>query len=191
MDYIGEAVRVLQRDGLVIYPTETVYGLGADAFSEDAIMKVFEAKHRPLSQPISVAVSDIGMLRCIAHVSPTDEEFLDRFLPGPVTVVLKAKRLLPGILTAGTGLIGVRIPAHPVPIALIEGLDSPVTATSANVHGAPEPRTPGDCRIMHDYLIDGGSLPGRPSTVVDLTGQRILRRGADADQIESYLSSGR
>ena len=186
-----EGVRVLQRDGLVIYPTETVYGLGADAFSDDAILKVFEAKHRPLSQPISVAVSDIEMLMCIAYVSPADEEFIARFLPGPVTVVLKAKRLLPATLTAGTGLIGIRIPAHPVPIALIEGMDSPITATSANVHGAPEPRTPGDCRIMHDYLIDGGSLPGQPSTVVDLTERRILRRGADVDQIESYLSSGR
>jgi len=182
---------VFSNGRLVIYPTETVYGLGGDAFSEDAINKVFEAKHRPISQPISIAVLDLEMLHLVAHVSPSAEEFISQFLPGPVTVVLTAKRLLPPILTSGTGLIGIRIPAHPIPLALVEGLDSPITATSANIHGSPEPRTIADCRVMHDYLIDGGSLPGQPSTVVDSQRTGSSAAGSNADRIESFLSSGR
>ena len=94
---IEKAVSVLLRDGLVVYPTETVYGLGADALSEPAVLKVFEAKQRLLGKPISVAVSDLEMIYGIAYVDEFAEEFIDRFLPGPVTVVLPVKNSLPGV----------------------------------------------------------------------------------------------
>ncbi|MBR5450312.1 MAG: Sua5/YciO/YrdC/YwlC family protein, partial [Methanocorpusculum sp.] len=93
---IEKAVSVLSRDGLVVYPTETVYGLGADALSEPAVIKVFESKQRLLGKPISVAVSDLEMIYGIAYVDEFAEEFIDRFLPGPVTVVLPVKSSLPG-----------------------------------------------------------------------------------------------
>ncbi|OPY38742.1 MAG: Threonylcarbamoyl-AMP synthase [Methanoregula sp. PtaU1.Bin051] len=188
MDIIEKAVSVLAHDGTVIYPTETVYGLGADAFSDNAIAKVYEAKKRPLSQPISVAVSDYEMLSAVAHVEPGMEEFIQTFLPGPVTVVLRAKHVIPDILTGGTGLIGIRIPAHELALRLIERFDSPITATSANLHGAKDPATPDECTVPRDLLIDAGRLPGTPSTVVDCTTMTILRRGAEAGRIEQYLS---
>ena len=188
MDLISQAVRVLQRDGLVVYPTETIYGLGGDALSENAIQKVYEAKQRPLSQPISVAVSDRDMLGAIAVVPADAEEFLERFLPGPVTVVLKAKSYLPSILTGGTDMIGIRIPAHETALSIISAFDGPITATSANFHGEKDPVVPGDVHVPHDLLIDGGRLPGTPSTVVDLVNRRVLRAGAKIEEVTAFLT---
>jgi L-threonylcarbamoyladenylate synthase len=116
------------------------------------------------------------------------EEFIQAFLPGPVTVILKAKHIIPDILTGGTGMIGIRIPAHELALRLIERFDSPITATSANLHGAKDPATPDECTVPRDLLIDGGRLPGTPSTVVDLTTMTILRRGGQVDKIEQFLS---
>jgi L-threonylcarbamoyladenylate synthase len=189
MDLIERAVSVLMHDGTVVYPTETVYGLGADALSENAILKVYEAKKRPPGQPISIAVSDFEMLCAVARVDAPLQEFIQAFLPGPVTVVLKAKRVLPEILTGGTGLIGVRIPSHELALRLIERFDSPITATSANLHGAKDPATPDECTVPRDIFIDGGRLPGTPSTVVDLVNRIILRRGVQAEQIEQFLAT--
>jgi L-threonylcarbamoyladenylate synthase len=191
MDQIAQAVRVLQRDGLVVYPTDTVYGLGADAFSDDAILRVYEAKQRPLSEPISIAVADIEMAQAVSCVDEDALAFMERFLPGPVTVVLRAKTCLPGILTGGTGLIGIRIPAHPVPEALTRMLDGPITATSANLHGDRDPATTNDVHVPHDMTIEGGKLPGTPSTVVDLVHRCILRQGEGWRQVEAVLSTPR
>lgn len=187
MDIIEKAVRILMHDGLVIYPTETLYGLGADAFSDEAIIRVYEAKKRPLGMPISIAVSDFDMLAAVAHVRPGMEGFLDEFLPGPVTVILPARNSVPEILTGGTGMIGIRMPAHEMAKRLIERFDAPITATSANLHGAKDPQTPDQCTVPHEFLIDGGRLPGTPSTVVDLVGKTILRPGADVERIGQFL----
>jgi len=189
MDIIEKAVSVLMHDGIVVYPTETVYGLGVDALSDEAIMKVYEAKQRPLAMPISIAVSDFDMLRAVARVEPRMEGFLQAFLPGPVTVVLPARGCIPPILTGGTGLIGIRLPAHDLALRLIARFDGPITATSANLHGAKDPVTPDECTVPRDLLIDGGRLPGIPSTVVDLIEKRILRRGARCEEIETFLST--
>ncbi|QYZ78918.1 threonylcarbamoyl-AMP synthase [Methanofollis formosanus] len=186
---IQKAVRVLRRDGLVVYPTDTIYGLGADALSELAVERVYEAKMRPPSLPVSVAVCDIEMLGAIARLDEAAERFVDRFLPGPVTVVLKAKSCLPTSLTGGTGTIGVRFPDHPVALALIRELDAPITATSANIHGGPDPITPDQVHVPHDFLIDGGVLRGTPSTVVDLVHRRVLRQGALIEEVGAFLGA--
>ncbi|BBL67383.1 L-threonylcarbamoyladenylate synthase [Methanoculleus chikugoensis] len=189
MDPIDMAVRVLSRDGLVVYPTETVYGLGADALSEDAVMRVYEAKNRPVSKPISVAVSDMEMLDAVAVVDDAARAFIERFLPGPVTVVLPAKSCLPEILTGGTGLIGVRWPDHEIALAIISRLDTPITSTSANISDDIPPTRPEEVSVPHDYLVDGGELSGTPSTVVDLTARRILRKGAEWEAVEAFLET--
>jgi len=189
MDIIDQAVSVLMHDGLVIYPTDTVYGLGADAFSDEAIEKVYEAKKRDLSKPISIAVSDFEMLGAVSCIDRSMEEFIEKFLPGPVTVVVPARRMIPDILTGGTGMIGVRIPAHGIALQVIERFDAPITATSANISGGKDPQTPDECSVPRDLLIDGGRLSGIPSTVVDLISKTIIRRGAEADAIESFLRS--
>jgi L-threonylcarbamoyladenylate synthase len=189
MDTIEMAVRVLQRDGIIVYPTETVYGLGADALSEDAVIRVYEAKNRPLSKPISVAVSDLEMLKAIAVVDDVAQAFIDRFLPGPVTVILPAKSCLPPILTGGTGMIGIRWPDNEIAHAIIERLDAPITATSANISDENAPTRPEEVYVPFDYLVDGGELPGTPSTVVDLTTCRILRKGPEWEDVEAFLQA--
>jgi len=152
-------------------------------------LKVYEAKQRPIAMPISIAVSDFDMLRTVARVEPRMEDFLQAFLPGPVTIVLAAKTCIPGILTGGTGMIGIRLPAHDLALQLIERFDGPITATSANLHGAKDPVTPDECTVPRDLLIDGGRLPGIPSTVVDLVEKKIIRKGAQWDRIETFLST--
>jgi L-threonylcarbamoyladenylate synthase len=188
MTPVERAVSILRHDGIVIYPTDTIYGLGGDAFSEEAILKVYEAKRRPLSSPISIAVCAIDMIHGVAKVDEYASLFIDHFLPGPVTVVLPARNSVPEILTGGAGMIGIRFPAHPLALELISLFDSPVTATSANLSGAKDPVTPEECHIPHDFLIDAGRLPGIPSTVVDLPSKRILREGALCSEVSAYLS---
>jgi L-threonylcarbamoyladenylate synthase len=95
------------------------------------------------------------------------------------------------MLTGGTGQIGIRFPRHPVALRLISLIDTPITATSANIGGAKDPVIPGECHVAHDYLIDAGKLPGTPSTVVDITERRIIRAGAQLEQVVTYLSSQR
>jgi len=187
MDIVERAVQVLRRDGIIVYPTDTVYGLGGDAFSDDAVLRVYEAKRRPVGKPISVAVSDTEMLCAIAVVDDFSMDFIGRFLPGPVTVILESRSCLPALLTGGTGRIGVRIPAHDLALEIIRGLDSPITATSANVSGESDPASPQEVRVPYDLLVNGGALSGLPSTVVDLMERRILRRGALAEEVETYL----
>ena len=187
MEIVERAVQVLRRDGIIVYPTDTVYGLGGDAFSEDAVLRVYEAKMRPMGKPISVAVSDTEMLCAIAFVDDLSLDFIGRFLPGPVTVILESRSCIPDILTGGTGRIGVRIPAHDLALGIIRGLDSPITATSANISGEKDPVSPEEVRVPYDLLVNGGALSGLPSTVVDLGEKRILRKGALAEEVEIYL----
>jgi Sua5/YciO/YrdC/YwlC family protein len=184
---IEKAVKVLARDGLVVYPTETVYGLGADALSETAVLKVYEAKSREPGKPISVAVSDIEMIYAIAHVDEFAEQFIDKFLPGPVTVVLPVKNILPPDLSGGTGTIGIRYPDHALALELISAFDSPITSTSANLSGEVSPVTANMVNVPHDYLLDGGKCGGTPSTVVNLATRKIERPGAMIDEIVSFI----
>ncbi len=187
MDRVESAVEILKHDGIVVYPTETVYGLGGDAFSDEAILKVYEAKKRPLSMPISIAVCSCDMIHGVAKTDDRALGFIDRFLPGPVTVVLPARNSVPDVLTGGTGMIGIRFPSHPVALRLIEMFDSPITATSANLSGSKDPVTPDECHVAYDLLIDAGKLPGTPSTVIDLVSGDIIRSGASVSEIEDYI----
>jgi L-threonylcarbamoyladenylate synthase len=187
MDQIERAVRVLARDGLVVYPTETVYGLGADALSDEAIRSVYESKHRSFSEPISIAVADLEMLATVARLNPLAEEFVERFLPGPFTALVEARPILPCQLHCGTGLIGIRMPAHPIAAELVSRFDAPITATSANTHGAPEPATVNDVHCYRDFTIDAGRLPGTPSTVVDLVNRTLIRAGMGVEDAIAFL----
>jgi len=187
MDIVERAVQVLRRDGIIVYPTDTVYGLGGDAFSDDAVLRVFEAKMRPLGKPISVAVSDTEMLCAIAVVDDFSLDFIGRFLPGPVTIILESRSCIPDLITGGTGRVGVRIPAHDLALEIIRGLDAPITATSANISGEKDPASPEEVRVPYDLLVKGGILSGLPSTVVDLMERRIIRRGTLDEEVEIYL----
>ncbi|HNO08513.1 MAG TPA: Sua5/YciO/YrdC/YwlC family protein, partial [Methanoregulaceae archaeon] len=130
------------------------------------------------------------MIHGVAKINEYAATFIDHFLPGPVTVILPARNSVPAILTGGTGMLGIRFPNHPLALRLISLVGSPITATSANVSGGRDPLTPSECHVAHDYLLDGGILPGAPSTVVDIGERRILRPGALVEEVVSYLSRG-
>ena len=180
------------RDGeVVVYPTETVYGLAADALSPAAVERVFAVKGRDHDKPISLAVPDVEA--ATEYTSPTarEEEFMRAFLPGPVTVLVEARERVPDVLTAGEDRVGVRVPDHPTALALLREV-APLTATSANVSGEPSARQASDVdaavREASATVIDGGELPGTESTVVDVAEGVMHRRGARADEIAAWLA---
>lgn len=189
---LDTAAQALRDGDLVVYPTETVYGLGADALDSDAVERVFDAKRRPQAKPISMAAPDIDT--ALEYTRPTDREraFLESFLPGPVTVILERTPAVPDILTAGRERVGVRIPDHDGALALLERV-SPITATSANVSGRQSARRPtavdDEVRNAAAVVLDGGETPGGGSTVVDVAAGKILRRGPKADEIDAWLTS--
>jgi len=179
------AVRVLRTGGLVAFPTETFYGLGALALDEAAVARVFQAKGRPSDKPLLVLVDSLAMVERVAHEVPDRaRRLMARYWPGPLTLVLSARTDLPKALTAGTGTIGVRLSGHPVARALVQAAGAPVTAPSANPHGRASPRTADDVLAALgpgvDLVLDGGPTPGGPaSTVLDVTGVTavLLRPG--------------
>jgi len=165
---IRAAIERIKHGGTVIYPTETVYGLGADAFSEPAVRKVYELKRRELSKPISIAVASFEMLQTVAYVDAASLDLLSALLPGPVTVLLRKKECVPDLLTAGSDLIGIRFPDHEIALRLISGT-GPITTTSANISGQPPPTRAEEVEIAADLLIKGGRCKySMPSTVLAL-----------------------
>lgn len=191
---IQELVEALDRGELVVYPTDTLYGLGADALDTHAVGRVFEAKQRPRSEPLSVAVADLAMMEQVARVGPLARRLAERFLPGPLTLVLPPGPGVPDELLGGSRGLGVRVPGHPEALELCRRF-GPVTATSANLHGQPEPVTCQEARRqlgskVQAYL-DAGPAGGRASTVLDLTGRtpRLVREGAlPRAELEAWLA---
>src|SRR5659263_31722 len=175
---IRKASDIIKKNGIVIYPTETVYGIGANIFSNIALEKVFAIKKRDKDKPVSVAVSDFGMMEGLVYIGEKEKRFISMFLPGPVTVVLKKKETVPDILTSGSELVGIRFPAHDTTIKLIQLAGVPITSTSANISGETPPKKVAQIKIAADYIIDGGDCSGEPSTVIDLVNGKILRKGA-------------
>ncbi|SFC15869.1 L-threonylcarbamoyladenylate synthase [Halobiforma haloterrestris] len=192
MSEIDRAADAIESGELVVYPTETVYGLAADALEADAVERVFEAKDRDRSKPISFAVPSVPA--ALQHVRATERErrFMATFLPGPVTVLCRRGEEVPDVLTAGADRVGVRVPDHDLALALCERAGTPITATSANVSGRESVRTAGDLgseiREAAAVVLDGGRTEGTESTVVDVSSETIHRRGAMADEIEAWLA---
>jgi L-threonylcarbamoyladenylate synthase len=191
MSDVDAAAQALQAGNVVVYPTETVYGLGADATDADAVERVFDLKGRSREKPVSLGVPDTDTAR--EYTRPTEREvtFMREFLPGPVTVVVERGDAVPDVLTAGRDRVGVRIPDHELALDLYERAGVPVTATSANLSGTGSVRrVEGLSDAVLDgvaAVLDGGEAPGGGSTVVDVSSATIHRRGADADAIEAWL----
>jgi L-threonylcarbamoyladenylate synthase len=182
---LAAAAQVLIAGGLVVYPTETVYGLGADASNATALERLVGLKGRAPGQPISVLIADLDMLPSLVDHVPTAAMTLMRhFWPGPLTIVLEARPGLRAPLTAGTGTIGVRVSSHALATALVRACGRPITTPSANPAGCRPPTRVDEARAYFgtnvDVYLDGGVLTGEPpSTVVDVrTTVRVLRAGA-------------
>lgn len=191
-EQLGDGANVIENGGLVVYPTETVYGLGADALAPAAVERVFEVKDRDRTDPISLAVPDVEAALAYVDASDLETQFMDAFLPGPVTVVLERRSMVPDVLTAGRDRVGVRVPDHDLARTLLERT-GPLTATSANVSGRPSVTRIGDLdseiRAAAGAILDGGETAGTASTVVDISEDSIYRRGATADAVEAWLAA--
>jgi L-threonylcarbamoyladenylate synthase len=186
----GEAIlagKVIQAGGVIVYPTETVYGLGANALAEESISRVFRIKKRPLSMPIFVAVSSYEMLEKVAEINDEERDILKRILPGPVSVLIRKKSIVPDALTAESPLVGIRFPDHELAREIIDSC-GPITSTSANVTGSPPPASAEEVSAeiadAVDLVIDGGRCRyAQPSTLLDLSARRVVRRGAGLEAV--------
>lgn len=177
---LRRAAEILERGGLIVYPTDTLYALGGDALNEKAIMKVYEAKKRPLSMPLPIAVSDLDMMMRYAHIDDRARMLTDKYLPGALTLVLKKKNL-PELLTSGLDKVAVRIPANNAALGLVRLVDRPVITTSANFTGELPPVSMDEVpsELGAEVALDQGKLGERvPSTIVDFTGKpKVIREG--------------
>lgn len=178
------AARLLQQGGLVAFPTETVYGLGADALNAEAVAQIYQVKGRPSDNPLIVHIAEEAAADELAEVSPLARRLMAAFWPGPLTLVLPAKPVLPGVTTGGLATVGLRMPAHPAALKLIRAAGLPIAAPSANLSGHPSPTNAE--HVWHDLqgkiplIIDGGeAAAGLESTVLDLASgvPAILRPG--------------
>ncbi len=177
-------VEALKRDGIVVIPTDTLYALSVRAFSDQAVMRIYDLKGRERGKPMSLFVAGERDLERFFHLSSLATNLAKTWFPGPLTLVLRPKVPFPPFLLGPGGGVGVRVPNHPLPRALVRALGEPLTATSANLSGGKDPVTiselPGELVEGVDLVVDGGRVPGLPSTVVDCTGDilKVLREGA-------------
>ena len=182
---VRDAAAILRRGGLLGIPTETVYGLGADALNEDAVSRIFLAKGRPQDNPLIIHVPDASWLeRYCRDVPPAAYRLAERFWPGPLTMILPRRDIVPLQTTGGLETVGVRCPNHPVTLAIIEAAGVPIAAPSGNTSGRPSPTTAAhmieDMDGKIDGIVDGGPCTvGVESTIIDLavTPPRLLRPG--------------
>jgi L-threonylcarbamoyladenylate synthase len=183
---LSQAIAALGRGNVIVFPTETLYGLGADALNFAAVDKVFRLKGRDPRNPIPVLVSDLLMLDAlVTEISPLAKQLIAFFWPGPLTLVLPARHDIPRPLVNTSGGVGVRISSHPLARKLVDMFGRPITATSANPSGQPAARTAAQARAYFSGLIkifvDGGKLTSpSPSTVAEVVGEKlaIIRHGA-------------
>ncbi len=183
---IERAISVLKQGGIVAFPTDTVYSLGASISIERAVEQVYRVKQRPRQRALPLLLADISQIGEVAKVVPRIARLLaEKFLPGALTLVLPKLESVPDIVTSGGNTVAIRIPAHPIPVALVRGVGNPIVGTSANLSGQPSALTHEEARTQLgdkvDLIIDGGRCPGgQESTIVDLTGETpvILREGA-------------
>ncbi len=195
---IYKAGKIIQNNGIVIFPAKCLYGVAANASDETAVESVFQLKHRPMNNPILVLIPDKAMVSDLAtHVPKTALKLMDAFWPGNLTLVFEAQSHISKRLTAGTGKIGIRLPVHPVARALIKSVGVPITGTSANLSGQKSCHNINqlDSSIIDsaDLVLDAGILKGGTgSSIADVTTPdlTLLRQGeVTIEQIKKVLSN--
>lgn len=189
LEKLQEPASIIKNDGIVLFPTETVYGIGANGLSSTAVEKVYKAKGRSTKNPINLLVSNIDMIESIAKdITKMEYKLMEAFFPGPFTIILKKKDIVPNIVTAGGDTVGVRMPSGEIARKLVEEAGAPIAAPSANLSGKPSGTNLNDIiedfQNKVDYIIDGGdSQIGLESTIVKVVNEvpHILRPGAITD----------
>lgn len=183
---VEQGIAILKEGGIVAFPTDTVYGLGAAVNLPQAVARVYEVKGRAKNTPLPLLLADKSQIDEVAErVPPIARLLAEKFLPGGLTMVLFKSKSVPDTVTGGGKTVAIRIPAHPVPLALARGVGTPIVGTSANLSGQPSALTAEEVYAQLDgrvdLIIDGGRCPGgKESTIVDLTGKTplVLREGA-------------
>ena len=183
---LEEAVRSLNSGGVVVFPTDTLYGLGADVFSLAALQRIFSIKGRRADLALPVLVAGLDQVEAVAQpMSAQAQRLAERFWPGPLTLVMRRSPDLPGLVTGGADTVAVRMPGHPVPLELARRLGRPITGTSANRSGQPDlldlSALENQLGNLVDHIIQPGPVPAGPaSTIVNVTGDtpQLLRGGA-------------
>jgi L-threonylcarbamoyladenylate synthase len=195
-ELIQHAAEIIKRGGIVAFPTETVYGLGADAFNPLAVARIFEVKRRPYFDPLIIHVANPADMKNLVKEIPSNAKKLtERFWPGPLTVVLFKNEDIPEIVTAGLSTVAIRMPSHPMALSLIKESQCPIAAPSANPFGYLSPTTAEHVREQLgdqvDLILDGGPCPvGVESTIVSFLEERprLLRPGGvSLEEIESII----
>ena len=185
-EQLQAAIEILRQGGVVAFPTDTLYGLGADYASPSTVQRIIDIKGRSGAAGLPLLLSDVDQLSTVAgEVPETVWPLVERFWPGPLTLIVSRSARVSDLVTGGRSTVAVRVPDHPVPLALARGLNRPITGTSANLTGQPPATTAGEVRRQLgksvDLIIDGGESPlGLPSTILDVTGPvwKIVRTGA-------------
>ncbi|MDI9394215.1 MAG: L-threonylcarbamoyladenylate synthase [Euryarchaeota archaeon] len=197
---LDEAAEIIRKGGTVAFPTETVYGLGADGLNPDAVLKIFEAKERPPGNPLSLLVqSEEDIRKAAKNIPEKAYRLMDAFWPGPLTIVLEKNDTVPEITSGKLPSIGLRMPDHRIPLELVKRTGSPLAAPSANLSGKPSPSLAihvlADLMGRIDAVIDGGGTAiGLESTVVDMTAEppAVVRLGAvGIDELEKVIGKVR
>ena len=181
-----DSARILKHGGIVVFPTETVYGIGANIWDEVAVKRLYEVKQRPFSKPISLLVSSIDMINEVAKdITELEYALMKEFFPGPFTIILKKKDIVPNIVTANLDTVGIRLPANEIALRLIKYAEIPIATTSSNISWKPSVTNLGD--VMSEFegkvdcFINGGpSEIGVASTIVQVIDGKvhILREGS-------------
>lgn len=186
------ARNIMKNGSIIVYPTDTVYGIGANIFDEKALLKVFSVKKRPKNKPLSICLSRVEDIEMVAHMDDETEKIIRKILPGPFTLILKKKNSVSPLLTAGSDRIGIRIPDSKVCTDLSR--DFPITSTSANISGYDVPESPEEVLKQLgssvDMIVDAGICKhGIHSTVVDMTVKppKVMRKGAGNNQLLSMI----
>ena len=192
---LSKAIKALSNGEIVVYPTDTLYGLGADIYNNDAVRKVYKIKGRSFNNPLSIAVSDFKELRKLAYTNKNTQILAKSFLPGKLTLILYKKKCVSNIISGNLDKVAVRIPNNKIALELLSNF-GPLTATSANIHGLETPYIINEINMQLKeniaVYLDDGRLECQPTTIVDLTNNqvRILRRGAitEKDVLDAILN---
>lgn len=181
---ISECARVLRAGGIAVFPTETVYGIGVDAFNAEAIARLYAAKHRSAEKPLLMHISGLAAAEELAYLDPHSRELIARFTPGPLTLILKRRSCIPANAVSGGDTVGLRFPSNGIFLALAKEFGGAIAATSANISGAASAvDASGVSGVSEscDIILDGGHTEyGLESTIISLVGEkpRLLRRGS-------------
>lgn len=187
---LEKPARIIKNGGIVVFPTETVYGIGANGLNAEAVKRIYEIKKRPLTKPINLLVNSVEMIEKVAKdITPLEYAIIKEFFPGPLTMILKKKEIVPDIVTAGGATVGIRMPANEIALELIKKAGVPLATPSANISDKPSKTNIKD--VMKDFpegvdcFVDGGeSRIGVASTIVQVIDgvPHILRQGTITEE---------